>query len=298
MPPSDPATIVRILCKPDLIWAAEVEGRRQTISFEHDTRRAVVNSGDGKALQCRLDCFGDYFINVFLDIGGYQGVGRITGGLSLKEDENGDWILKKHDLELRLEPIQPGDLLAPQQISRVRSPFNNTTWCFFDGKGKLNTVIFGANGTVSDTRAPNEKPEWIPYDDNTARYKIQGKGQKLAFDADKKRLLREDNKVREIWFSGRQPPRLNITETKQLKDMLADKSQAWFNYDGGKKTTYVFDDKSNNMSIIMDNGTTKTVRWEALCAGCIRIGDEVFMVEGGTLECVEPRMTLKQEPNL
>jgi len=36
------------------------------------------------------------------------------------------------------------------------------------------------------------------------------------------------------------------------------------------------------------------VRWEALAAGCIRVGDEAFMVEGNTLERVEPRLTLKQ----
>jgi len=300
MPPFDRAALAAILCKPGLIWAAEVEGHRRTMSFEGDINHAVAQSKEGETVPCRL-YYNGYYIEVFRsDRDGYSAVYSLSdgNGLSLMEDGNGGWMLKSPRFELRLEPIQPGDPLAPQQISRARSSFGGTTWCFFDGKGKMNTVTFMANGTVSDFRAPNEKPEWVPYDDGTVRYRIKNGSQKLTPDTDNKRLLRESNSVREIWFSGRQPPRLNMVETKQLKDKLADKSKAWFNYDDGKKTVYVFDDKSSNMSIIMDNGTTKTLRWEILCAGYIRIGDEAFMVEGDTLERVEPRLTLKHEPNL
>jgi len=48
------------------------------------------------------------------------------------------------------------------------------------------------------------------------------------------------------------------------------------------------------VDITVEGIKLKTVRWEALCAGCIRIGDEAFMIEGETLERVEPRLTLKQ----
>jgi hypothetical protein len=117
---------------------------------------------------------------------------------------------------------------------------------------------------------------------------------KLKLDADKKRLVRDDAQVREVWFAGRVPPRVSMTETKQLKDLLADPSKAWVNWDGGKKTVYIFDDKTANVSISVDDGKPATARWDALCAGCIRIGDFTFMVEGDTLERVESRLTLKQ----
>ena len=85
-----------------------------------------------------------------------------------------------------------------------------------------------------------------------------------------------------------------MTEEKQLKSTLADKDKAWVNWDDGKKTVYLFNDKTADVTISLDDIKQKTVRWESLCAGCIRIGEEVFMVEGETLERVEPRLTLKQ----
>ena len=48
------------------------------------------------------------------------------------------------------------------------------------------------------------------------------------------------------------------------------------------------------MSISVDDSTPQVVRREHLGAECIRIGDEAFIVEGDTLERIEPRMTLKQ----
>ena len=79
-----------------------------------------------------------------------------------------------------------------------------------------------------------------------------------------------------------------------LKDLLADKDKVWAHWEIDKKIVYTFDSKSANVSITVDDGKPQVVRWESLCAGCIRIGDEVFMVEGETLERVEPRLTLKQ----
>ena len=298
MPPPDRAARIGILCKPGQIWATQLDGHRRTISFEYDRDRAVINSKKGEATQFRLHYFGDYHMKIFLDVDGWHGVDGIVGDVSIVEDGKGGWMLKGGDYEFHLEPIQPEDHLAPQPISRAKSPLNGTTWCFFDGKGKLHIVTFATNGTVSDTRAPSAKPQWTSYDNGTAHYSILDKGQTLTLDAEKKILLRETNKVREIWFSGRQPPRLSMTDAKQLKDRLAEKSMAWFNYDDAKKTTYIFDDKNNNVNIILDDGKTKSVRWEPLSIGIIRIGDEAFLVEGDTLERIEPRMTLKQEPNL
>jgi hypothetical protein len=163
-----------------------------------------------------------------------------------------------------------------------------------DGKGKVLLLTFNANGTVSDSSAPNEKPEWDPYDNGSVRYKAKDGTRRLTHDADKKRLSRVDDKRYEVWFAGRQLPRVSMTETQQLKQTLADKSKAWVNWDGGKKTVYTFDDKTANVSITVDDGKPQATRWEPLFAGCIRIGDEAFMVDGDTLERTEPRLTLKQ----
>jgi len=214
----------------------------------------------------------------------------------LVQSENGERFLRDSTgkVTLRPEPAQPGDPLPPQMIARVKSPFGGTSWCRMDGKGKVFTLTFAASGTVSDSATPNEKPEWNAYDDNSIRYKSKSGMRTLTLSEDKKRLVREDDKAREIWFSGRQPPRASMTETRQLKDLLADPSKAWVSWANNMKIVYTFDDKSANVSITVDDGKPTVARWESLCAGCIRIGDEAFMVEGETLERVEPRLMLKR----
>jgi len=300
--PSLDSETSKIIWKPDTVWVAQIEGRRATIAFEADARLAVINNvKEGKIEHGRMGMYGGHEIEILYDDGRWNtpDLGSDERAVFLTQDEKGGWVLKNYYHEFRPEPIQPGDPLPPQKISRERSPLKATTWCTFDSKtAKLRTLSFASNGKVSDSGIQGQGGEWNPYDNDTVRYKIGDHSRRLTINMNQKRLTRESNDVREIWFQGGQPPRLGLMETKKMKETLADKSKAWFNWDGGKKTVYVFDDKSNNMSIIMNDGKTKTVRWDVLCDGCIRIGGEVFMLEGDTLERVEPRLTLKQEPNL
>ena len=277
--PQDYPFLVMTLAKPNTVWRLQEAKERTTLAFGADWD--LVQGKDGEATDFSVTWH--YGRTVFI----YH-----LDWLFLLQDENGGWILRRGKKIYKPEPAQPGDPLPPMKTSRARSPFPNTTWCRMDGKGKLHTLTINANGTVSDTAIPNEKPEWEPYDNGTVRYK----GRRLLLDAQQKILLRENDKVREVWYSGRQPPKLGLIETKQLKETLANPSVEWVCWDGNKKTTYTFDAKSNNVRVVDDDGITQTIRWESLCAGCIRIGDEAFMVEGDTLERVEPRLTLKQEP--
>jgi len=289
---------IEVLCKPGIIWATQFEGRRATIVFDTDDIAVVSNFVEGKVEHCRLRSWGGYFFNLRLGESGYD-TADVVGDIALVQDRKGGWSLKNYYVELLPGPIQPGDALPPQTISRERSPLKGTSWCTFDARtAKLRTLSFASNGKVTDSGIQGQGGEWNQYENDTVRYKIGNHTRKLTINMNQKRLMREDGDVREVWFQGGQPPRLGLAETKKMKETLADKSKAWFNWDGGKKTTYVFDDKSSNMSIIMDDGKTRTVRWDVLCDGCIRIGNEVFMLEGDTLERVEPRLTLKQEPNL
>jgi len=276
------------LAKPGIVWVQQGVNERRTIAFNGE--RDMVHGKDG------VEGKGDNISSTFGG-GSFHVPGAVSGSLILYlvQDENGERYLRDWGSGIyKPEPAQPGDVIPPQAISRARSPFNGTSWCRVDGKGKVFTLTFAANGTVSDSVFPNEKPEWIPFEDGSVRYKVKDGTRKLTLGADKKFLVREDKKVREIWYSGRQPPRLGMLDTKQLKETLADPSKAWVSWDEGIKTVYTFDDKTANVSITVDDAKPKIVRWEALAAGCIRVGDEAFMVEGNTLERVEPRLTLKQ----
>ena len=300
VPPDDPESI-KILCKPNTIWVAQIEGRRATLAFESESMWVTVNNVKADKLeQCeRWTANGGYHLELWLDAHSYEGMPDGVNTLLLAQDKNGDWILKNYYHEFRPEPIQPGDALSPRKINRAASPLSNTMWTTFDSKtGKLRTLSFGANGKANDSAFPAERSEWNHYDNDTVRYKTQDRLRKLTVNMNKGRLMRENNDVREVWFLGKQPPRLGLNEAKQLKERLADKSMAWFNWDAGKKTVYAFDDKSGNVTITKEDGKARSVRWDVLCDGCIRIGSEVFMLEGDALERVEPRLTLKQEPNL
>jgi len=286
MPPELPL-LRPTLAKPETVWVLQGAKERTTIAFNTDMDAVHGIGGvEGKPATRSLLYGGGAF---------YLYGGECESIFFLIQDETGNRILVNWNGGVyKPEPARPGDPLAPQKISRARSPLNGTTWCRLDNKGRLLTLTFAANGTVSDFDFPKEKPEWEPYDNGSVRYKPSGGMRKLTLDADKKRLVREDSQVREVWFAGRTPPRVSMTETKQLKDLLADPSKAWVNWDGGKKTVYVFDDKTANVTISVDDGKPTIARWEAVCAGCIRIGDLTFMVEGDTLERVESRLTLKQ----
>ena len=304
MPPRDPSTVA-ILCKPGMIWASVVDGSRMTIAFDADfnAERAAFGLKEGECVQCKVAQHDGYFMEVYLDKDGLSWVDDVGGtggaGLLLMPDEKGGWVLKNYFHEFRQEPIRPGDALPPQKIRHAASPLSNTVWTTFDGKtGKLRTLSFGANGKANDSAFPSERSEWNHYDNDIVLCKTQGHQRKLTVNINKGRLMIENNDVREVWFLGKTPPRLGLNEAKQLKERLADKSMAWFNWDAGKKTVYVFDDKSGNVTITKEDGKARSVRWDVLCDGCIRIGSEIFMLEGDALERVEPRLTLKQESNL
>jgi len=286
MPPEYPF-LRPTLAKPGIIWVMQGTKERKTLAFNTDFDTVYSVDGVEKKPSTMVLLYGG---------GSFYLYGEEQEKIyHLIQDEKGGRILCDWaSVTYKPEPAQPDDLLAPQKISRAKSPLNGTSWCRFDNKGKLVTLTFAANGTVSDFDFPKDKPEWEPYDNGSVRYKVTGGVRKLKLDADKKRLVREDAQVREVWFAGRTPPRVSMTETKQVKDMLADPSKVWVNWDGGKKTVYAFDDKTANVTISIDDGKPTTARWEALCAGCIRIGDLTFMVEGETLERVESRLTLKQ----
>ena len=300
--PSLDAETAKILWKPDTVWAAQIEGRRATIAFEAEARLAVINNvKEGKVEYGIMNMYGGHEIEILYDDGRWETpyLGSDERAILLTQDEKGGWVLRNYYHEFRPEPVQPGDVLPPQKISRERSALKGTSWCTFDGKtAKLRSLSFASNGVATDSAFQGQRGEWNPYENDTVRYKIGDHTRKLTVNMNQKRLMREDGDVREIWFQGGQPPRLGLVETKKMKETLADKSKAWFNWDGGKKTVYAFDDKSGNVSITQEDARPKTVRWDVLCDGCIRIGNEVFMLEGDTLERVEPRLTLKQEPNL
>jgi len=285
MPPESPF-LRPTLAKPGIVWVMQGVKERKTIAFNMDLDAVHgIDGVEGKPSQKTSFYGGAAF---------YLHGGECENVFFLVQDEKGGrYLCNWADAIYKPEPARPDDPLAPQKISRARSPFNGTSWCRLDNKGKLITLTFAANGTVSDFNFPKEKPEWDPYDNGSVRYKASGGMRKLMLDAEKKRLVREDTQVREVWFSGRTPPRTTLTESKQLKDLLADPTKVWVNWDEGKKTVYAFDDKTANVTLRMDDGKPSTVRWDVLCAGCIRIGDVTFMVEGETLECVESRLTLK-----
>jgi hypothetical protein len=276
------------LAKPGILWVQQDSTQRVTVAFNTALDDAWGKNGVELKPSERTYVHG---AGRFRPEGG--GYGSYL--FYLIQDEKGEYLLYNQRGDIfKSEPARPGDPLPPQMISRASSPFGGTSWCRVDGKGKIYTLTFAANGTVSDSAFPNEKPEWNPYDDGSVRYKVKDGSRRMKLTEDKKLLVREDSKRREIWFSGRQPPRVSMTEEKQLKEMLAEASKAWASWDEGKKTVYTFDDKTANVDISVDDVKQPTVRWSMLCAGCIRIGDEAFMVEGDTLERVEPRLTLKQ----
>ena len=283
------------LAKPGIVWVLDGEKKRDLYAFSQN--RDALWSVDGVVKQSWEGLHSYPFGGGQFHIWGKESPGN-PNVMYLIQDEKGGRILRSMDKTIiyKPEPIQPGDPLPPQMISRAKSPFNGTSWCRMDGKGKAFTLTFAANGAVSDSAFPNEKPEWTPYDDGSVRYKVKEGSRRLTFNADRKILMREDNGRREVWYSGRQLPRMGMLDTKQLKETLADPSKAWVNWDDSKKTVYIFDAKTANVSITVDDVKQPTVRWEPLCIGCIRIGDEAFMVEGDTLERVEPRLTLKHVP--
>jgi hypothetical protein len=285
MPPEYPF-LRETLAKQGIVWVQQGTGDRKTLAFNGELDVASGKNGAEIEQHKGTHVFGG---GAFIPYG-------IDGRLFyLGRSEKGEWFLRNSWKWIyKPEPAQPGDPLPPQKMARVRSPLNGTTWCRMDGKGKVLLLTFNANGTVSDSAFPNEKPEWDPYDNGTVRYKLKDGARRLTHDADKKRLSRIDGKRYEVWFAGRQLPRVSMTETQQLKQTLADKSKAWVNWDDGKKTVYTFDDKTANVTITVDDGKPQVTRWEPLHAGCIRIGDEAFMVDGDTLERTEPRLTLKQ----
>ena len=271
------------VAKPGIVWVQQGVEERRTCAFNGELDLARGTNGEEQQVPSGLRVPG----------GGQFSVG--SAWFFLVPDGKGGWLLRESNGSIyKPEPALPSDPLPPQMISRARSPFSGTTWCRIDGTGKLHSLTFAANGTVSTSAFPQEKPEWNPYDNGSIRYKIKGDTYSLTLDADKKRLVRENSRVREIWFAGRQPPKVGMTEEKLLKDILADESKAWVHWDANQKTVYTFDSKTKNVSIIVDDGKPTVVRWSVLCAGCIRIGDEAFMIEGETLERVEPRLTLKQ----
>ena len=282
------------LAKPGTVWVLDGVEKRTLYAFSQN--RDALWSVDGVVKQSWEGLHSYPFGGGQFHIWGNGSPGN-PNVMYLIQDGKGGRLL--HDMwtgTYKPEPIQPGDPLPPQMISRAKSPFNGTSWCRVDGKGKVFTLSFAANGAVSDSAFPNEKPEWTPYDDGSVRYKVKEGSRRLTFNADRKILMREDNGRREVWYSGRQLPRMGMLDTKQLKETLADPSKAWVNWDDSKKTVYIFDAKTANVAIAIDDVKMPVVRWEPLCAGCIRIGDEAFMVEGDTLERVEPRLTLKHVP--
>jgi len=289
MPPAFPF-LLETLAKPGIIWVKQGSEERETLAFNGEWEVAHGKNGIEQKAPSLLSRYG----------GGLLYTHGITGAepfICLIQDGKGERVLRNvKGTFYKPEPAQPGDPVPPNPISRAKSPFGGTSWCRMDEKGKVLMLTFAASGTVSDSNFPNEKPEWNPYDNGSVRYKVKNETRKMKLSEDKKYLIRENDMVREIWYSGRQPPKMSMTETKQIKDMLGNKDKAWASWDDGKKTVYTFDDKSANVDITVDNIKQKTVRWEMLCAGCIRIGDEAFMIEGETLERVEPRLTLKQVP--
>ena len=290
-PPPDPA-VLEALAKPGIVWMMLRYGKRETFAFSPDSG-FVMWGRDGKVEEWKwYQAVGNRIV--------YMESNKWQIHVYLIRNEKGEYILKGGDEKWHAtysqEPAQPGDPLPPQKVSRAKSPFGGTAWCGVDGKGKPFTVTFMANGTVSDSALPNEKPEWNHYEDGTVRYRISDKTRRLILDAEKNRLVREDEKTREVWFPGRALPKMGLAETKRLKDALADPSKVWVYWDEGKAHVYTFDNKSGNVSITVDDGQPQTFRWEPLCAGCIRVGEDVFMLEGDTLQRVEPRLTLQSKP--
>ena len=295
--PSEDTEAVNILCKSGTVWAAQIEGRRATIALDADFGCVVIsNVKNGQVEQCRRwGGVGGYYLEMFVGDDGFERSKQIEI-LLLVPDDKGGWSLKNYYYEFFPEPAQPGDPLPPKKVSRDKASLKGTAWCTFDAKtAKMRTLSFAANGVTSDSAFQGQRGEWNQFDNDMVHYKVGEHSRSLTIDLNKKRLMRENNDVREVWFQGGQPPRLSVIENKQLKEKIADKSKAWLNWNDGKKTAYVFDDKAGNVSITKEDGKPKVVKWDILCAGCIRIGNEVFMLEGETLERVEPRLTLKQE---
>jgi len=280
-PPEAPF-VKKTLAQPDVVWVLQGVSWRRTFAFNGELDVACGDNGVAS-----MD-------TIYLSGGRGFWLGRWQGHYLL-QDAKGQWSLRSEfNGVYKPEPAQPGDPLAPQRISRAKSPFGGTTWCRLDGKGKLLTLAFAASGTTSDSAFRDERPEWVPYEGNAVRYTAGQQNRRLALDTERQRLVREDITVREVWFPGRQPPQLKMAEAKLLKETLTDESKTWAFSKAGKRISYTFDSK--NVSISTADGPPTVARWEILCADCIRIGDEAFMFEGDKLERVKPRLTLQHEP--
>jgi len=265
------------------VWVKQGTQGRETFAF--NVEKEIAWGRNGEDLECGYiwSCGGGSF-----QAGGFY--------FMLVQDEKGERTILREGsgATFKLEPAQPGDPLPPVIISHAKSPLGGTSWCRMDGKGNILQLTFSPGGTVSDSRFRGEKPEWTPYDNGRVRYTVKGETRRLMLSEDKKRLTRVTDKVYEVWFPGRQLPMVGLTERKQMKDRLCDPSKAWVSWDNTKKTVYLFDEKTANVSISIDDVKQPTVRWDAPSAEHIIIGKEAFVIEGDWLERIEPRLTLKQ----
>ncbi|MDR2849663.1 MAG: hypothetical protein LBW77_03860 [Verrucomicrobiota bacterium] len=283
-PPSDPA-VKEILTQPGIVWVRQGTDKRTTWAFGQDD--VAIGKEGVKSVKPWGRGSGGMFII-------YPEIGFLLTGkeVAIRTSQNGLYLPER---------AQPGDPLPPQKTDRAKSPFYGTSWSRLDAKAALHTLTFGTKGTVSDSDFPKESPEWTAYDDQTVRYKIDGKTASLAYDTGRKLLIFDDGNRRDVWFAGKTPPRPTLVETKALKDTLTDAKQVWVCWDEGKKTVYSFDDKSG-VSIAEDDGKPFAARWEPLASGSIRVtagGDAwMFTLEqtsdgAPVLERSEPRLTLK-----
>ena len=198
VPPADPA-IDAYLAQPGIVWVKQASGNRTTVAFASDGDVRVNGSFDreidGKREIPRWWQEFRWQVTVYKD----DPLEAIKQHYFFIPDGKGGFVIRNHKNEVFLpEPRQPADLVPPQTISRAKSPFSGTAWCRVDGKGKMLMLTFAASGTVSDSTIPNEKPEWIPYEDGSVRYNTKDGTRRLTLNADKKLLIREDKKAREV----------------------------------------------------------------------------------------------------
>jgi len=114
MPTLD-AKIIKMLCKPNTVWATQINGRRVTFAFDAEFIVAS-NLNEGKTdLRGKWNGFGE---GHFIELGliDYWGV------WVLAQDAEGGWVFKNYHHEFRPEPAQPGDPLPSRKANARAKP--------------------------------------------------------------------------------------------------------------------------------------------------------------------------------
>jgi len=304
IPPKDPS-LQKTVAEPGTVWEKQGGSGPTTLVFNMDFDVAYSRFGSSKIVwpdRVKFYGGGQFYLAM-------TGVNDLPKMYYLIQDENGEKLLCDWDGGVyKARAAQAKDPLPPRKLTRKDSPIYGTSWCRMVSKDKTLTFIFDKFGNVAypgDLR----KSEWDYYDDGSIRCKANDKTRRLVLNPDQNRLMFINDDVREIWYAGSTPPKMDKDEEARLKAMLEDESKAWVGdfgviphlradgvdgVVGGFDYVYTYDSQRQKATISVCGQKPKTVFPSLLCAGCIRIDDKVFMVEGDKLECVESRLTLKQ----